>query len=1049
MREGKRNIVFRKGISMLLLVLLVVTNALGILGETLQVKAAGTTLIVHYGGREDNNYDNWNLWIWEEGADGQTVDFRAEDDFGKIAVYQTTNTPAKIGFIVKKGDWEAKDVEADRYAEMNSATTEIWVTSTVEDFVYEVPEGCSSYDFEGQEQERLTIYDKEDALKLNVHYFREDGAYENSEVLGWKEENAPGSYPLVETDEFGAVYHIGLEGENAQGEFGLSLYVDGTADSTKGRTVDLSKATENVLDVYTVEGKSDVWYSREEVNFEPAILTADFGDGTTKQIDVMLSKAIDTKEETTVAKFKVTDETGKEYSIMKLWNDTPGIVTSTKIVMEEELSMEHTYTVSCEGYIAQQVDIKKAFSTEAFEQEYTYEGDDLGAVYCTEKTNFRVWAPTAEKVAINFYEAGDGDCLIESADMTAAEKGTWIYEKTGDANGIYYTYSVTVNGSTKEAVDPYAKAVGVNGNRGMVIDLDATDPEGFDKDTKPELENMTDAVIYELHVRDLSSDASSGIENTGKFLGLTETGTTNSEGLATGLDHMKDLGVTHVHILPSYDYATVDETNLDSDQFNWGYDPKNYNVPEGSYSTDPYNGAIRVEEYKKMVQTLHENGIRVVMDVVYNHTYNTEDSNFQKIVPDYYYRMNGDLYSNASGCGNETASERSMMRKFMIDSVVYWATEYHVDGFRFDLMGVHDMETMKEIRTALNEIDSSIIIYGEGWTSGDSTLLDTKRAVKANTYQMEGIAAFSDDIRDGIKGNVFDSLDQGFVNGGENMEEAIKYSVVAATENSQIDYDSYEKSNGWWAGSPEQTINYASCHDNLTLWDKLATSNSQDSEEDRIKMNKLSSAIVFTSQGIPFLQAGEEMLRSKVQEDGTFSENSYNLPDSVNSIQWDNKGDTMEVYDYYKGLIALRKAHPAFRMTTTEDVQNSITFQNVEASNVVAYTIDNGPNRENAESIFVAYNANKKDITLELPEGKWNLYVNGETAGTEVLSSVSGEVTISPISAVVLIKEESGVFHMSTSTVVVIGVVAAVIVCAAILAGLAKNNKRLKETYKN
>ncbi len=706
--------------------------------------------------------------------------------------------------------------------------------------------------------------------------------------------------------------------------------------------------------------------------------------------------------------------------------------------------MEHTYTVSYEGYISKQVNITKAFSSEAFEQKYTYQGDDLGAVYSAEKTNFRVWAPTAEKVVINFYEAGDGDCLIESADMTAAEKGTWTYEKTGDSHGIYYTYSVTVNGNTKEAVDPYAKAVGVNGNRGMVIDLDATDPEGFDKDIKPKFENMTDAVIYELHVRDLSSDASSGIENVGKFLGLTETGTTNSEGLATGLDHMKDLGVTHVHLLPSYDYATVDETNLESDQFNWGYDPKNYNVPEGSYSTDPYNGAVRVEEYKKMVQALHENGIRVIMDVVYNHTYNTEDSNFQKIVPDYYYRMNGEMYSNASGCGNETASERSMMRKFMVDSVVYWATEYHVDGFRFDLMGVHDMETMKEIRTALNEIDSSIIIYGEGWTSGDSTLPETERAVKANTYQMEGIAAFSDDIRDGIKGNVFDSLNKGFVNGGENMEEAIKYSIVGATENSQIDYDSYEKSNGWWAGSPEQTINYASCHDNLTLWDKLATSNSEDSEEDRIKMNKLSSAIVFTSQGIPFLQAGEEMLRSKVQEDGTFSENSYNLPDSVNSIKWDNKGNTMEVYDYYKGLIALRKAHPAFCMTTTEDVQNNITFQNVGDSNVVAYTINNSPNSEKAESIFVAYNANKEDITLELPEGKWNLYVNGETAGTEVLYSVSGAVTISPISAVVLIKEESGVFHMSTSTAVVIGVVAAVIVCAAIVIGLAKNKKKMK-----
>lgn len=1048
MRKERRTKMFRKGVSTLLFALLVFTNALSMLGDVLQVKAAGTTLIVHYGGREDNNYENWNLWIWEEGADGQTVDFRAEDDFGKIAVYQTTNSPEKIGFIVKKGDWEAKDVETDRFAEMKADTTEIWVTSETEDFVYDAPEGCSTYDFAGQEKERLTVYDKEDALKLNIHYFREDGVYDTSEALGWKEENAPGSYPLTGTDEFGGVYHIGLEGENANGEFGLNMYVNGTADSLQARSIDLSKATGNVLEVYTVEGKSDVWYNKEEVNFSPAILTADFGEGTTKQIDVTLSKAIDTAVENTSAKFKITDESGKEYSIMKLWNETPGSVTATKIVLEEELSLKHTYTVSYEGYVAKQVNIKKAFSSKAFEEEYTYEGEDLGAVYSADKTTFRVWAPTAEKVVINFYEAGEGDCLIESVDMAPAEKGTWIYEKSGDANGIYYTYSVTVNGSTNEAVDPYAKAVGVNGDRGMVIDLKATDPEGFDKDTKPEFENNTDAVIYELHMRDLSSDKSSGIEHVGTFLGLTETGTKNSEGLATGLDHIKELGVTHIHLLPSYDYATVDETDLDSNQFNWGYDPKNYNVPEGSYSTDPYHGAVRVEEFKQMVQALHENGIRVVMDVVYNHTYNTAESNFQKVVPDYYYRMDGDLYSNASGCGNETASERSMMRKYMIDSVTYWATEYHVDGFRFDLMGIHDMETMKEIRTALNEIDSSIIIYGEGWTGGDSILPVTERAVKANTYQMEGIAAFSDDIRDGIKGNVFDSLDKGFVNGGEQMEEAMKYSVVAATQNSQIDYDSYEKSSGWWAGSPEQTVNYVSCHDNLTLWDKLATSNSQDSEEDRIKMNKLSSAIVFTSQGIPFLQAGEEMLRSKVQEDGTFSENSYNLPDSVNSIKWDNKGNTIDVYEYYKGLIALRKAHPAFRMTTTENIQNNLVFQDVNEANVVAYTIGNNSNHESAESIFVAYNANKEDVTLTLPEGTWNVYVNGESAGTERIASVSEKVTVSPISAVVLIKEESGGLHMGTSTVVVIGIVAAGVVCAAIAIGFVKNNKRLKETYK-
>ena len=1045
MGKGKRRKLFRKGISGIMLLVFVLSSVIGMPVFCMSTKAAGTTLIVHYGGREDNNYDNWNLWIWEEGADGQNVDFRTEDDFGKIAVYQSTNTPSKIGFIVRKGDWEAKDVDTDRFAEITGETTEIWVTSGQEEFVYEAPEGYTSYDFAGQEQERLTVYEQEDALKLNVHYYREDGNYQDSEAMGFKNENAPGSYPYVETDDFGAVYHIGLAGEDKEGRYGLNLYVNGKADASVSRQIDLSKAVDNLLDVYVVEGKSQVWYEKEQVNYDPAILAADFAEDTTKQIDISLSKAIDTRDEATVGKFKVTDESGKEYGVLKLWNETPGEVTTTKVILQEELSLSHTYTLSCEGYIECPVAISKAFSAPAFEQEFSYDGDDLGAVYTSKQTSFKVWAPTAEKVVINFYEKGDGDCLIESADMTKQEKGIWSYEKTGDANGIYYTYSVTVDGSTKEAVDPYAKAVGVNGNRGMVVDLDSTDPKDFDKDVRPDFDNMTDAVIYELHVRDLSSDASSGIEHTGKFLGLTETGTTNSEGLATGLDHMKELGITHVHLLPSFDYATVDESDSDSEQFNWGYDPKNYNVPEGSYATDAYDGAVRVKEYKEMVQALHENGIRVVMDVVYNHTFNTEESNFQKIVPDYYYRKNGELYSNASGCGNETASERAMMRKFMVDSVVYWATEYHVDGFRFDLMGIHDIDTMNEIRAALDEVDPSIIIYGEGWTSGDSTLPETKRALKKNVSLMEGIAAFSDDIRDGIKGNVFDALDKGFVNGGENMANAIKYSVTGATENSQVDYDAYEKSNGAWAGAPTQTINYVSCHDNLTIWDKLAISNPEDSVQDRVKMNKLASAIVFTSQGIPFIQAGEELLRSKELEDGTFSENSYNLPDSVNSIKWDTKGEHLDVYEYYKGLIALRKAHPALRMTTTKEVQDNLNFIETKDESLVAYTIDNSPNKETAESIFVAYNASKEEKVLSLPQGSWDVYVTGEKAGTEVISTAQDEITIEPISAVVLVKNSGTVTEASKgSTAVVIagGILAVVVVVAGVVAGVRRKKAK-------
>lgn len=1014
-------------------------------------EAAGTTLIIHYGGRADNNYDGWNLWVWEDGKDGQSINFKAEDDFGKIAVYQTSTQPEKVGFIVRLNDWEDKDISDDRMIKMNTGVTEIWVTSGQAEFVYEAPEGCTSYDFEGMEKARLELYDKADSLKVNVHYYNYDESYDTTEALAWKSKATPGTYPLSGTDEYGAVYHVGLAGEDKEGELGFTIYNEGNPDSTNDRTVDLSKASGNVLDVYTVEGKNDVWYSAEEVDKTPAILTAEFSQGTTKQIDVTLSQTIDTAAEDTYTKFKVTDETGASYKVHHIWNEEPGVLKSTKVVLDEPVSLNHTYTITYEDWHACDVGITGAFSSESFEEEYTYSGDDLGAIYTKEKTNFRVWAPTASKVELNLYEAGSGDCLIETVPMTADEKGTWVYEKTGDINGVYYTYSVTVGGETNEAVDPYAKAAGVNGKRGMVIDLASTDPEGFENDKKPEFVNMTDAVIYELHVRDLSADASSAISNAGKFLGLTETGTKNSDGLSTGLDHMKDLGITHVYLLPSFDYASVDESNSES-QFNWGYDPQNFNIPEGSYSTDANDGFVRVNEYKEMVQTLHENGIRVIMDVVYNHTFSSADSNFQKVVPNYYYRMNGDSFSNASGCGNETASERAMVRKYIVDSVVYWATEYHVDGFRFDLMGIHDIETMNAIREALDEIDPSIITYGEGWTSGDSTLDSTQRALKANTSKLNAIAAFSDDIRDALKGNVFDALDKGFVSGKEGMENDIMYSVVGCTENEQVDYDAYEKSNGAWSPNPAQTINYVSCHDNYTLWDKLATSNPDDSVEDRIKMNNLASAIVFTSQGIPFIQAGEEMLRSKPLEDGTLSSNSYNLSDEVNSLKWNDLTKYQDVYNYYKGLIAFRKAHGALRMTTTEEVQNNLTFIDGLDANVVAYTIDNSPNGETAESLFVVYNANKENVTVTLPEGNWDVYVNGEKAGTEVLDTVSGKVEVSGISAMVLTKGNKAVSNGNASSVTgntgnVTPIVAAVcvvlliVVVAAYIISSKKKNK--------
>jgi pullulanase len=651
------------------------------------------------------------------------------------------------------------------------------------------------------------------------------------------------------------------------------------------------------------------------------------------------------------------------------------------------------------------------YNSEEFQQSYLYSGDDLGALWSEDKTYFRLWAPTAERVQLNLFHTGDKPDLYVSHEMVKEEFGTWIMTVDGNLHGVYYTYSVTIEGQTREAVDPYAKAVGVNGDRGMVVDLSSTDPEGFSYDIRPPFNETNDAIIYELHVRDFSIDCSAGINAKGKYLAFTEIGTVNSYKDMTGIDYLTELGVTHVHLLPIFDYATVDETKLHENQFNWGYDPKNYNTPEGSYATDPYHGEVRIKEMKQMIQALHKSGIRVIMDVVYNHTMASFDSNLNKIVPGYYYRTTGEGdFSNASGCGNETASERFMVRKFMLDSILYWAEEYHIDGFRFDLMGIHDITTMNSIRDALDEIDPTILMYGEGWTGGGSVLPDWERSMKFNMKKLSTrIAAFSDDIRDGIKGSVFLAHEKGYVSGKEGMEETIKFGVTAAIWHDQVDYWKVNYSGGPWAAQPSQTINYVSSHDNLTLWDKLTLSTPWESKENRLRMNLLSAAIVLTSQGIPFFQAGEEFLRSKpINEEGTeFEDNSYRSSDRVNSLKWDLRTIHSEVFHYYRGLIELRKAHPLFRMRTAETMSKNLRFLSGMEPNVIAFSLSQVVflQEESAEEILVIYNANRDAKTIYLPEGEWKVYVKGTRAGMKLLSIITDQViSVDPISAVVMMK---------------------------------------------
>lgn len=628
--------------------------------------------------------------------------------------------------------------------------------------------------------------------------------------------------------------------------------------------------------------------------------------------------------------------------------------------------------------------------------------DDLGAVYTSDETRFRLWAPMADEVFLCLYETGDGDDLIKKVTMDKSEGGTWFSAQKGDLDKTYYTYVLKYPDYTVESYDPYAKACGVNGVRSMVIDLEKTNPEGFSNDKGPVYKEITDAIITEISVVDTTADKSACVKNAGKLLGLTEEGTVSREGMATGIDHLKELGVTHVQIMPSYDFASVDEAS-DEPQYNWGYDPLNYNIPEGSLSSDPYHGEVRIKEYKQMVKTFHDNGIGVIMDVVYNHTFNVDGNSFQKTAPDYFYRKDGDKYSDASACGNEIASERPMVRKYIIDSLCYWVNEYHIDGFRFDLMGVLDIETMNEARETLLKINPNIILYGEGWTGGDSVLPAEKRALKVNVKAMPGYGMFSDDIRDNVKGHVFYYDELGYANGGIDKENDIRFAVTGAVKHPQVDYEKYTYTKeGAWAVKPGNSINYVSCHDNYTLWDRYEILSKEDSKEELKKKNMLSAAIVFTAQGVPFFLQGEEFGRSKpIENSDERAENSYNMPLYTNSLKYDRLYEFRDMYEYYRGLIQIRKNHELFRLATVEDVVEKLNFIDCEEKNVVAYTL-----KDDNEQLFVVYNANKADVTLQLPkDGEWTVIAQGTQTNNAGLCTIKNQAEIPGISCLIAIKK--------------------------------------------
>ena len=610
--------------------------------------------------------------------------------------------------------------------------------------------------------------------------------------------------------------------------------------------------------------------------------------------------------------------------------------------------------------------------------------------YSPKATTFQLTtSPDVKKVNVVITD-NDSDTagqLVKSMKRVGA--GKWKLTVKNDLKGKYYVFSVYNQEQPDITPGLFAKAVGVNGKRGAIVDLKDTDPEGWADDVRPALKNPCDLVIYEMHHRDFSMDLSSGIKNKGKFLALTEP---------AAIDHLRRLGVNAIHILPSFDFASIDESKPDVAQYNWGYDPLNYNVPEGSYSTNAADPKVRIREFKQMVQALHKAGIRVILDVVYNHTFDINGSNFQKTYPDYYFRKTAEgKYSDGSGCGNETASDKQLMRDFMKESVEYWVKEYHIDGFRFDLMGIHDIETMNEIHDVVSKIDPSIYIYGEGWSAGSCAYPQEKLAMKANARELNGIGAFSDEMRDALRGPFSDDTKGGFLAGVPGQEESIKFGIAGAISHPQIDMTKVNYSKTAWTNEPSQMVAYVSCHDDMCLTDRLRASIPYIGDDELIRLDLLAQTAVFTSQGVPFILAGEEMLRDKMGV-----HNSFRSPDSINRLDWNNLKRYPQVFDYYSGLISLRKQHPAFRMGSADEVRKHLVFLDAPAG-VVAYQLKDNAGGDSWKNIIVILNSQKTPQTVNVPEGSYTMVVANGKVNAGGIGLVSGKtVTVAPQSALIV-----------------------------------------------
>ncbi len=824
-------------------------------------------------------------------------------------------------------------------------------------------------------------------VKLIFHYQRSGDDYTGWNLWLWKNVTAPsGDKAISENgvafngeDAFGKVLTIDIADMSAFENLGFIVRLNAWA----AKDIDADRLITN----FDANGRAEVWIMQGDPKVYTSVPSTEAKLRTAK-IDEFNSITVATSRKIPLVGkgaegFQVNN--GLTVTSVQALNGTASSASLLSLKLSGAIDLGNKYTITHATLGVVDAIAGNIMNSNEFNARFHYLGNDLGNTYTPAKTAFRVWAPTATGVTLVVHAS---DSTVASAGVETEMKpdvnGTWVATLTGNQNGVIYTYSVKFGLSANEAVDPYVRATTVNGDRGVVVDLSKTNPSGWNN-IKPKFSgNSTDAVIYELHIRDLSIDKSSGIPaaHQGKYLALTDTKTKNTLGGKSGVSAIKDLGVTHVELLPIFDFASVDENNP---TFNWGYDPKNYNVPEGSYSTNPKNPTSRITELKRAIQSLHNQGLRVNMDVVYNHVYDVSTFSQEQIVPGYFFRKNPDgTLANGSGVGNEVASERPMVRKFIVDSVKFWASEYHMDGFRFDLMGLIDLTTMKQVRKELTAIDPTIMVLGEGWNMGD-VLPSEVRSTQVNIAQLPGISVFNDQIRDGIKGSVFESGDLGFATGFIYGSIDVRAGIVG-----NIKYGNFVTTK-WTSSDPSQAVNYVESHDNLTLYDKLSASVIGASNSKLKSLARYSSSIALLAQGSPFIQAGQEFMRSK---DG--DSNSYKSSDAVNSLKWDERNKNVESVEFFKGLIAIRAAHPAFRMKTTAQIKANLKFVKV-SKNLIAYSINGKAVKDSWNSIVVIHNSGLKSEKVMLPtKGKWNIVIQGSVASLKPINSFVGNSVAAP-----------------------------------------------------